>query len=369
MPEVDGEALGRMIKADPKLEPTTLVMLTSAGQRNDAARVKQAGFDDYLIKPVRSSRLLDCLKTAISPKPQTHSSPHPVRPGTKGVAENGQKTRILVADDNTTNQLVALAMLNRIGYCGDAVANGLEAIRALTQIPYDVVLMDVQMPEMDGLEATRRIRDPKTGVQNSRVPIIAMTAHAMKGDQDKCLAAGMDDYIAKPVQFEELVSVLQHWLERATASPASEMQDTAPLPPKAEVFDRLACLNRLGGDEGLMRRIIRVFLDDAQQQIINLTEALAAADAAKVGRLAHKLNGASGSIGATALRELVMQLEVMAREQGIERFAESITPLIQTFEALKRVLERELAAENASGITRPKPHQAHNCTQCAPAGV
>jgi HPt (histidine-containing phosphotransfer) domain-containing protein len=179
----------------------------------------------------------------------------------------------------------------------------------------------------------------------------------------------MDDYIAKPVQFEELVSVLQHWLERATASPASEMQDTAPLPPKAEVFDRLACLNRLGGDEGLMRRIIRVFLDDAQQQIINLTEALAAADAAKVGRLAHKLNGASGSIGATALRELVMQLEVMAREQGIERFAESITPLIQTFEALKRVLERELAAENASGITRPKPHQAHNCTQCAPAGV
>src|ERR1035441_4562060 len=279
-------------------------MLTSAGQPNDAARVKQAGFDDYLIKPVRSSRLLDCLKTAISPKPQTHSSPHPVRPGTKGVAANGQKTRILVADDNTTNQLVALAMLKRIGHCGDVVANGLEAIRALTQIPYDVVLMDVQMPEMDGLEATRRIRDPKTGVQNSRVPIIAMTAHAMKGDQDKCLAAGMDDYIAKPVQFDELVSVLQRWLERAKAPPARKIKDSAPSSPEPDVFDWLACLNRLGGDEALMRRIIQVFLGDAERQIDNLTKALAVADSSLVGRLAHKLNGASGSIGATALREL-----------------------------------------------------------------
>jgi CheY-like chemotaxis protein/HPt (histidine-containing phosphotransfer) domain-containing protein len=271
----------------------------------------------------------------------------------------------LVADDNTTNQLVALAMLKRIGHCGDVVANGLEAIRALTQIPYDAVLMDVQMPEMDGLEAARRIRDPKTGVQDRHVPIIAMTAHAMKGDQDKCLAAGMDDYIAKPVQFDELVSVLQRWLERAKAPPAREIKDSAPSSPEPDVFDRLACLNRLGGDEALMRRIIQVFLGDAERQIDNLTKALAVADSSLVGRLAHKLNGASGSIGATALRELASKLEIAGQEQAIERFAELAAPLERAFAALKRVLERELTTEEASAGTRPELQQARDSRKSA----
>ena len=271
----------------------------------------------------------------------------------------------LVADDNTTNQLVALAMLKRIGHCGDVVANGLEAIRALTQIPYDAVLMDVQMPEMDGLEAARRIRDPKTGVQDRHVPIIAMTAHAMKGDQDKCLAAGMDDYIAKPVQFDELVSVLRRWLERAKAPPAKEIKDSAPSSPEPDVFDRLACLNRLGGDEALMRRIIQVFLGDAERQIDNLTKALAVADSSLVGRLAHKLNGASGSIGATALRELASKLGIAGQEQAIERFAELAAPLERAFAALKRVLERELTNEEASAGTRPELQQARDSGKSA----
>ena len=347
MPEVDGETLGRMIKTDPRLESTGLVMLTSAGQRNDATRIKQAGFDDYLIKPVRSSRLLDCLKAAISPKPQAHLGLQPARSGPNGASENRQKARILVADDNATNQLVALAMLKRIGYCGDAVANGLEAVRALTQIPYDIVLMDVQMPELDGLEATRRIRDPKTGVQNPRVPIIAMTARAMKGDQDKCLAAGMDDYLAKPVQFDELVSVLQHWRERAARPPASEINGSAPPLSEPEVFDRVTCLDRLGGDEKLLCRIVKVFLDNAQQDINHLTEALAVPDSAQVSRLAHKLRGASGSIGATALQALAAKLEVVAEERATERFAEWVAPLRQKFESLKRLLERELTTQQA----------------------
>jgi signal transduction histidine kinase/CheY-like chemotaxis protein/HPt (histidine-containing phosphotransfer) domain-containing protein len=359
MPEVDGETLGRMIKADPRLAPTLLVMLSSAGQRNDAARARLAGFDQYLIKPVRSSRLLECLKAALSPKLQAHQGPQPVR-CSQGVTRNGQKARILVADDNTTNQLVALAMVNRIGYCGDAVANGLEAVRALTQIPYDIVLMDVQMPEMDGLEATRRIRDPKTGVQNLHVPIIAMTARAMKGDHDKCLAAGMDDYLAKPVQFDQLVSVLQHWLERTPAPAVGEIKGPAPLPSEPEVFDQVACLNRLGGNEELLRRIVTVFLGDAQQQVNNLAEALASVDSAQVSRQAHKLSGASGSISAIALHELTFKLETAAREQSLERLAELGAPLSQTFAALKRVLERELTAAQASPAAKPEPPQAPN---------
>ena len=256
-------------------------------------------------------------------------------------------------------------MLKRIGHCGDVVANGLEAIRALTQIPYDAVLMDVQMPEMDGLEAARRIRDPKTGVQDRHVPIIGMTAHTMKGDQDKCLAAGVDDYIAKPVQFDELVSVLQRWLERAKAPPARKIKDSAPSSPEPDVFDRLACLNRLGGDEALMRRIIQVFLGDAERQIDNLTKALAVADSSLVGRLAHKLNGASGSIGATALRELASKLEIAGQEQAIERFAELAAPLERAFAALKRVLERELTTEEASAGTRPELQQARDSRKSA----
>ena len=265
--------------------------------------------------------------------------------------ENRPKARILVADDNATNQMVALAMLNRIGHCGDAVANGLEAVRALTQIPYDAVLMDVQMPELDGLEATRRIRDLQSGVINRRVPIIAMTARAMKGDQDKCLAAGMDDYIAKPVQFEELVAILDRWLARPIELPAGDIKDSAPPPPEPGVFDRVACLNRLGGDEELMHRIIRVFAGDAQQQVNKLVEALALGDATQVNRLAHKLNGASGSIGATALQKFAAQIEKAAREQPATAFAASVAPLRQIFETLESVLERELMAEKAGAIT------------------
>jgi CheY-like chemotaxis protein/HPt (histidine-containing phosphotransfer) domain-containing protein len=359
MPEVDGETLGCMIKADPRLAPTVLVMLSSAGQRNDAERARIAGFDQYLIKPVRSSRLLECLQAALSPKPQAHPGRQPVR-CSQGMTKKGQKVRILIADDNTTNQLVAQAMINRIGYCGDAVANGLEAVRALIQIPYDIVLMDVQMPEMDGLEATRRIRDPKTGVQNSQVPIIAMTARAMKGDHDKCLAAGMDDYLAKPVQYDQLVSVLQHWLERAAAPPVGEIKGSAALPSEPEVFDRAACLDRLGGNEELLRRIITVFLGDAQQQINKLAEALASVDLAQVGRLAHKISGAAGSISAIALHEIALKLEVAAREKSIERLAELSAPLSQTFAALKYVLERELTAAQAAPAAKPEPRQAPN---------
>jgi CheY-like chemotaxis protein/HPt (histidine-containing phosphotransfer) domain-containing protein len=271
-----------------------------------------------------------------------------------------------VADDNATNQQVALAMLKRVGCCGDAVANGLEAVQALSQIPYDIVLMDVQMPELDGLEATRRIRDPQTGVLNPSVPIIAMTAHAMKGDQDKCLAAGMDDYLAKPVQLDQLVSVLQRWLKPVTLPPPGGTKGSAPPPPELDVFDRLGCLDRLGGNEALLRRIIKVFLGDAQQHIDSLTGAIAAADAALVNRLAHRLNGASGSVGATALRRLAMELEVAARDHPGEGFAAWVEPLNQAFKALKRVLERELAAEETPTATKPEPQPAPSAkSDCA----
>jgi HPt (histidine-containing phosphotransfer) domain-containing protein len=214
------------------------------------------------------------------------------------------------------------------------------------------------MPEMDGLEATRRIRDPKTGVQNLHVPIIAMTARAMKGDHDRCLAAGMDDYLAKPVQFDQLVSVLQHWLERVPAPSVGEKTGSVPLPSEPEVFDRVACLDRLGGNEELLRRIITVFLGDSQEQVNKLAEALALADSAQVSRLAHKISGASGSISATALHELTSKLETAAREGSIERMAELGATLSQIVAALKCALERELTAAQASPAANAETAQA-----------
>jgi len=218
MPEMDGEALGRAIKADPTLKDTVLVMLTSWGRRGDAARMKEIGFSAYLTKPVKHSQLFDCLVTVLgegSGRGKEDKKPPLVTRHT--LAEAKRRVRILLVEDNIVNQKLAVRLLEKMGYRSDAVGNGREAVEALEMVPYDVVLMDVQMPEMDGYEATRVIRDPQSKVRNHEVPIIAMTAHAMKGDRERCLEAGMDDYISKPIQPQKLLEVIQTFLPDSDA--------------------------------------------------------------------------------------------------------------------------------------------------------
>jgi signal transduction histidine kinase/CheY-like chemotaxis protein len=233
MPVMDGATLGRKIKADPDLNATRLIMLTSAGKRGDASRLKAIGFSAYLNKPVKKSHLYDCLVTVLG-IPSTLSKERSIPIITRYGLEEAKKkrVRILVAEDNVVNQKVALRILQKLGYRADAVADGREAVMALEAIPYDVVLMDVQMPQMDGLEATGVIRDPASRVRNHRIPVIAMTAHAMKGDREKCLEAGMDDYVSKPVTALALNEILEKYLQGETVStvPAPE-----PKVPPAEV--------------------------------------------------------------------------------------------------------------------------------------
>jgi signal transduction histidine kinase/DNA-binding response OmpR family regulator len=212
MPKMDGKTLGQKIKEDDRLKDTQLVMLTSVGQRGDAAEMKEIGFSAYLTKPIKQSHLLDCLVTILNRIAQTAKAQgaplvtkHSLNEASK------QRIRILLAEDNKINQLVALNLLKKFGYRADAVANGQEAVQALEMICYDLVLMDVQMPEMDGFEATQIIRDADSKVSNHRVPIIALTAHAMKGDREKCLGAGMDDYATKPINPQELLIKIQKW--------------------------------------------------------------------------------------------------------------------------------------------------------------
>ena len=211
MPGMDGRELGRRIKADPLLESTLMVAVTSLGRRGDAAILKQIGFAGYLTKPVRQSQLYDCIVLVL--ERAAGNSPENGIVTRHTVAEVAHRgARILLAEDNVINQRVAQSILSKLGCKADVVANGLETVRALELINYDLVLMDCQMPEMDGFEATAVIRDPESKVLNHKVPVIAMTANAMKGDREACLEAGMDDYLSKPVKKEELAGILEKWL-------------------------------------------------------------------------------------------------------------------------------------------------------------
>jgi CheY-like chemotaxis protein len=210
MPGMDGVVLGRAIKDHPELSKTKLVMLTGWGHRGDAARVSKIGFEAYLTKPLKGAQLLDCLLTLFgNNRPTEKASPEPALVTRHTIAEGRRHARILVAEDNAVNQKLAVSFLQKAGFKAEVVANGREAVKALQMVPYDVVLMDIQMPEMDGYEATRAIRNPQSGVVKSDVPIIALTANALEGDRRRCIEAGMDDYIAKPIKREELLKAIR----------------------------------------------------------------------------------------------------------------------------------------------------------------
>ncbi len=215
MPGMDGAQLGKRIKADPGLKDTMLIMLTSQGQRGDAALMKNIGFSAYLTKPIRRSQLFDSLVIVLCHRQTQCRAPEAELVTRHTVIESRrQKVRILLAEDNTINRKLALHLLEKFGFQADAVANGLEAVKALETAPYDLVLMDIQMPEMDGLEATQTIRSQTSNVMDHQIPIIALTAHAMKGDREICLNAGMDDYITKPIKPEELFSAIEKQIAR-----------------------------------------------------------------------------------------------------------------------------------------------------------
>jgi PAS domain S-box-containing protein len=218
MPEMDGMTLAKSIKADPAIASTRLIILTSMGHMQTPEELKAAGVDAFLVKPVKQSRLFDCLISVLGRTAAEHvftkqgSDPKADAPVVD--TAHAQKARILLAEDNVVNQKVALAQLRTLGFTADSATNGHDVIAALKQTPYDIILMDCQMPEMDGYEATRLIRQAEKGSDvtwKAPVRIIAMTANAMSGDREKCLSAGMDDYLSKPVRRAELALAMARW--------------------------------------------------------------------------------------------------------------------------------------------------------------
>jgi CheY-like chemotaxis protein len=217
MSDMNGAELGRQIREDSRYKEARLIMLTSTGLRGDAACLEKIGFNAYLTKPISRSQLFNCLVTLFGDKRSGNTKVHGSQMVTKHSLSdvNFKSTRILVAEDNHINLKIALKMLEAFGLKADGVGNGKEALDALARIRYDLVLMDLQMPEMDGFEAAHKIRENHAGINSPHIPIIALTANAMKGDREKCLAAGMNDYISKPIDPQKLSSAIATHLKSA----------------------------------------------------------------------------------------------------------------------------------------------------------
>jgi len=337
MPEMDGETLGKKIKSDPVLKDTTLVMMTSLGTASGAGLEKN-GFSACLTKPVKQSRLYDCLVTVLGFTETTEDNSKPVLTAMK--KKDGTKFRILLAEDNIINQKVALKVLEKLGYRADAVANGEEAIRTLETIPYDLVFMDCQMPVMDGYEATTAIRNRHSAVRNHDVPIIAMTANAMKGDKEKCLAMGMNDYVSKPISPRELSGVLEKWLSSTKRNDDEKnRQARTGNNDREKIFDRGALLERLMDDEDLLVDILKEFITNTPELIAKLKESVEAEDAEETRRAAHTLRGSASNVSAMALMENARRIEMDARNGNLDEMGNLLGRIEEDFRELKTILE------------------------------
>jgi CheY-like chemotaxis protein/HPt (histidine-containing phosphotransfer) domain-containing protein len=319
--------------------------------------LEKIGFSGYLTKPLRASQLRECLMLVMGRESVQGEK------GSRGslvtrhtVSESlKRRVRILLAEDNTTNQMVCLEILGKLGYRADAVLNGQEALEAMRKGSYDLVLMDCQMPEMDGLEATRHIRSGESGVLDPAVPIVALTAHAMKGDRERCLAAGMNDYLAKPIKVEELAGALARWLgkgmeEGVGISPESSSPvksgETAPVEmgagsAGAVIFDREGFLKRVMGDAGLARELAEIFLSDMPGQVEQLKVGIATGDIRLAGQQAHRIKGAASNVGGVTLQKVAYSMEVAGKEGDLKRLGSLMPELEEQFELLKQSIRKE----------------------------
>jgi signal transduction histidine kinase/DNA-binding response OmpR family regulator/HPt (histidine-containing phosphotransfer) domain-containing protein len=339
MPGIDGERLGSRIKGDPELASTQLIMITSLGQRGDGRRLEEIGFTGYLVKPIRQTQLRDMLCLALGRKKDGAVQQSLLTRHT--IAESRGK-RVLVAEDNATNQFLAVKMLEKLGCRADVAADGREAISALRDVPYDLVLMDCQMPEMDGFEATRAIRRGEAGPTRTGIPIIAMTARAMQGDRETCLQAGMNDYISKPVDFPVLAETLARWLAGITTEESKATAAVTPEKSEAPVFDRAGFCNRLMGREDLMTKVLAIFVKDTPRLIDTLKEQVTSGNVENAWKQAHAIKGAAANIGGEALRAIAFEMEKAGRSGDIDRIRVMMPSLESGFEQLKQVV-----AENA----------------------
>ena len=315
MPGTDGMQLGRDIKADPGVAPTRLILLTSIGTRGQARDAQEAGFEAFLTKPLRQSALHDCLVTLLgrsdaeSEHVPTTVAPALITRHTLAEARSARRARVLVAEDHPVNQLVAVGLLERFGYRADVVSNGREAVEAVNRSRYDLVLMDCQMPEMDGFEATRRIRQSEP--RGRRLPILALTADATQHGQEECMGCGMDDYVTKPIDRAQLREALLRWLPAELDEGPEEAEQPKPKPSPA-VLQMSQLSSLVGDDPAKIRRYLELFASTTGTLMGQIGASIDRREAPGLYRLSHTLKGSCGNIGAVEMAGLARQLEEAA---------------------------------------------------------
>jgi len=330
MPEMDGFQLAEEIKKHPDLAGATLMMLSSAGRQEDADRCRDLGVAAYLTKPVKQSALLDSILMTLDARvPGLHFAEAPQ--SQSAVLPPVRPLRLLLAEDNTVNQRLAVRLLEKRGHSARVVGNGRLALEAWQEEPFDVLLMDVQMPEMDGLEATAAIRTLERD-QGGHVPIVAMTAHAMTGDRERCLAAGMDAYLPKPLQPQEMMRVIEglaspHAQSAGATDTTSAQSETAGVEPARPVFDEQGSLARMDNDQTLLREVISLFFEEAPRLLGVLSQGLEAGDAPLVERAAHSLKGAAASFGAESVVGAARELEAQGKSNNLAQAGDTLTRL------------------------------------------
>jgi CheY-like chemotaxis protein len=366
MPDVDGFQLAEQIKRHPDFAGTPVILLSSADRQPDSPRCRQAGVAAYLSKPVKQSELLDAIRMAVDPsasaaKAQTIGCDRP--PQASAICLS-QRPSVLLVEDNVTNQLLAVALLEKEGYTVETAQNGKEALAVLTTRAFGVVLMDVQMPEMDGFETTARIRERERST-GEHIPIVAMTAHALKGDRQRCLDAGMDGYLTKPIHASDLYEALalfsppSTFTERMprtlqpaegvdTRSATSAETKSVPAGPPAGMLDKPALLARVGGREDRLRTIIQVFLDESSMLMAELNDAIIRGDASRLRRPAHSLKGAVGIFGAPGVVAAAVTLESLGQAGELSGATEAYSHLDRELGKLKSHL--------AAILSRPTGH-------------
>jgi len=338
MPNMDGFEVARRVKESDFGKDVKSILLTSVGEKGHAARCKKVGISGYLLKPVKQSELLDAIYMAMG-----HRVGEKVPVITRYAVQDARKRlNILLAEDNVVNQKLAMKILEKRGHSVVVVPNGKEAVKKLEEDHFDLVLMDVQMPVMDGLTATREIRNLKPESRNqedpvSGIPIIAMTAYAMKGDREKCLEAGMNDYISKPIKSEELFRIIEKFSDRLQNNVKEEQEVLSASNNReltGDVFDFSKALDRVDGDMELFKEITGLFLENLPDSISQIRAAIAGNNSNTLNMAAHSLKGSVGNFGKNRVFEAAYQLEVMGRKGEL---AEANTALSELEEELKKL--------------------------------
>jgi PAS domain S-box-containing protein len=353
MPDMDGAEMGKHIRNNSDYDQMKMVMMTSLGSRGDVDTFAKIGFDAFFPKPTTTNDLFGALNVLIENGDALDEADPIVTKdylATLGEAKNEwpKETRLLIVDDNRTNQLVANGILESFNLSADVANNGIEAIemlkRAQSNIPYSLIMMDCQMPMMDGYEASTRIKQGEAGEDNKSVPIIAMTANAMSGDREKCIASGMDDYIVKPINTKELYKMLMTWLleNEAEVDIHQEITSNSNLEDEIVRWDRADALERVGGLEKILYKILIVFLKDLAQNREQLIKSIETLDKNGIEMSLHSIKGASANMSANKVQKLVEKLELDVKTDGFDISQIDIELLLSEIESLEMIIQGEL---------------------------